>query len=204
MFEIIIDAVPEAMKEVFRGKLLDVISQKSQGSPATEDNVTTVVIEMVPEPFKSSILEKFKEIGNFDIKVIDKIITKHGTENSSLTYILHDIQDKIGYLPIEALRAVSNKCDIKLSSVYNIVTFYETFRLTPPGDHHIKLCSGTACHLKDKSKISKQIENKINNSSTITIEKPLCLGCCDCAPVVEIDGTIYKGDEALTKVNSLT
>ncbi|MEI6126102.1 MAG: NAD(P)H-dependent oxidoreductase subunit E [Pseudomonadota bacterium] len=203
MFEIMLGEVPEAMRGVFRQKLMGVITQKSQGGAATEVQVTEVVNELVPEPFKSTILKKFKELGDFDIKIIDGIIARHGTSQDSLMYILHDIQDEIGYLPVEALRAVSNKCAIQLSTIYNVVTFYKAFKLQKPGLHHVKLCGGTACHLKDTSGLGSAIETKASHSSEVTLEKTLCLGCCDCAPAVEIEGKLYKGEEARAKINSM-
>jgi NADH-quinone oxidoreductase subunit E len=203
MFEIMLGEVPEAMRGVFREKLLGVISQKAQGGDATEAHVTAVVNEIVPEPFKSTILKKFKEVGDFDIKIVDAIIDRHGISQDSIMYILHDIQDEIGYLPVEALRVVSSKCNMHLSTIYNIATFYKAFKLTKPGQHAIKLCSGTACHLKDTSGIGKEVETKFSHAAHVTLEKTLCLGCCDCAPVIEIDGTLYKGDEARKKINTI-
>jgi NADH:ubiquinone oxidoreductase subunit E len=203
MFDTILGQVPDAMREVFRGKLLEIIIQKSQSGPASEEIVTAVVNEIVPEPFKTNILEKFKELGDFDINVIDNIIARHGTDQEKLMYVLHDIQDKIGYLPVEALRAVSNKNNIPLSTIYNIVTFYKSFKLCPPKKHHVKICMGTACYLKDTDNISEKIDQKISASSDATLEKTLCLGCCDCAPVVEIDGTTYNSKDADLKIDSL-
>ena len=203
MFEIMLGEVPEAMRDMFRGKLSAVIAQKAQGGPASEEHVTAVVMEIVPEPFKGNILKKFKEQGDFDIKVIDTIIAKHGTSQDKLMYILHDIQDEVGYLPVEALRAVSNKTGIILSTIYNVATFYKTFRLTKPGSHHVKVCCGTACHLSDKNGLAKQIEDKVNASAAVSMEKTLCMGCCDCSPAVEIDGRIYKGEEAKTRIATL-
>ena len=203
MFEIMLGEVPEAMRGMFRGKLSAVIAQKTQGGPALEDHVTAVVTEIVPEPFKSNILKKFRELGDFDIKIIDQIIEKHGTSQDKLMYILHDIQDEVGYLPVEALRAVSNKTGINLSTIYNVATFYKTFKLTRPGNHHVKICCGTACHLNDKNGFARQIEDRVNASPVASIEKTLCMGCCDCSPAVEIDGRIYKGDEAKAKIATL-
>ena len=203
MFEIMLGEVPEAMRGMFRGKLSAVIAQKTQGGPALEDHVTAVVTEIVPEPFKSNILKKFRELGDFDIKVIDQIIEKHGMSQDKLMYILHDIQDEVGYLPVEALRAVSNKTGINLSAIYNVATFYKTFKLTRPGNHHVKICCGTACHLNDKNGFARQIEDRVNASPAVSIEKTLCMGCCDCSPAVEIDGRIYKGDEAKAKIATL-
>lgn len=202
MFEIMLGEVPEAMRGVFRGKLSGVILEKCKGGPATEDHVTEVVHQIVPDPYKSNILKKFKEVGDFDINIIDEIIARHGTGQDSLMYILHDAQDAIGYLPIEAISAISNKCNIKLSAIHSIVTFYKAFRLEKPGKHHIKICKGTACHLNDKNKIAEAAEKKAASSDT-SVEKTLCLGCCDCAPAFEIDGKIYKGEEAKSVIDTL-
>lgn len=203
MFEIMLGEVPEAMRGIFRGKLSAVIAQKAQGAAATEDHVTAVVTEIVPEPFKSAILKKFKELGDFDIKVIDQIIEKQGKTQDKLMYILHDIQDEVGYLPVEALRAVSNKTGINLSTIYNVATFYKTFKLTRPGSHHVKICCGTACHINDKAGIAKQIETKVSAAPAVSVEKTLCMGCCDCSPAIEIDGRIYTGEEAKAKIETL-
>jgi len=202
MFEIMLGEVPEAMRGVFRGKLSGVIIEKCKGGPATEDHVTEVVNQIVPDPFKSNILKKFKELGDFDINIIDEIIERHGTSEENLMYILHDAQDAIGYLPIEAISAISNKCDIKLSAIHSIVTFYKAFKLEKPGKHHIKICKGTACHLNDTDNIADMAEDKCKCSDT-TVEKTLCLGCCDCSPAFEIDGKIYKGDEAKSVIETL-
>jgi len=204
MFEIMLGEVPEAMRSVFRQKLTAVMAQKAGGGDATEAHVTAVVNEIVPEPFKSTVLKKFKELGDFDIKIIDVIIQRHGTSADSLMYILHDIQDEIGYLPAEAIRAVSNKCNIHLSTVYNVATFYKAFKLKKPGKHNLKLCGGTACNLKDTGGLARDIESKFGHSAEVSLEKTLCLGCCDCAPAVEIDGRIYTGDAARAKIDSLT
>lgn len=202
MFDIMLGQVPEAMREVFRGKLTAVISQKTQGGPVAEDHVLAVVNEIVPEPFKSTILQKFRELGDYDPKILDTIIERHGTSQDSLMYILHDAQDEIGYLPPEALQAISNKTGIPISTIYNVATFYKAFRLQRPGTHHVKVCAGTACHLKDTDGIAAEIEQAALGCG-MTVEKTLCLGCCDCAPVVEIDGKTCTGDEARDRIRSL-
>lgn len=203
MFEIMLDEVPEAMRPVFRQKLLAVTQQKAGGGKITDVHINAVVQEIVPEPFKSNILKKFKEMGDFDIGIIDTILQKRGSTQDNLMYILHDIQDEIGYLPVEALRVVSNKCNIPLSTIYSIVTFYKAFKMKKPGQHTIKVCHGTACALKDKGGLKRYIDNKFSQSTVVHIEKTLCLGCCDCAPAVEIDGIIYSGETARTKIEAL-
>ncbi len=205
MFEQMLQEVPEALRAVFRGKLLDILRQKSKGGAVTEMYVTEIVQEIVPEPFKSKILKKFSEIGEVDISVIDSIIERFGTSQENLPYILHETQESIGYLPAEALRAISNKTGIFLSTVYNVATFYKAFRLEPKGEHHVKVCNGTACHLKDRDGIVSEIEQMVAAASPkkVSLEKTLCLGCCDCAPAVMIDGEISLGVDARKKIKQL-
>jgi NADH-quinone oxidoreductase subunit E len=205
MFELMLNEVPEALRGVFRGKLMEILRQKSKGGSVTETHVTEVVREFVPEPFKGNILKKYSELGDVDLSCIDSIIARCGTGQDSLTYILHEIQETVGFLPPEALRAVSNKTGIPLSTVYNVTTFYKSFRMEPKGVHHIKICNGTACHIKDRDGVLNSIENMVAQASAkkMTMEKTLCLGCCDCAPAVVIDGEVAQGPEAKTKVAKL-
>jgi NADH-quinone oxidoreductase subunit E len=204
MFELMLGEVPEGMREIFRGKLSAVIAEKTTGSPVTEEHVDAVVNEIVPEPFKSNILKKFKTLGDFDPAIIDGIVEQFGTSRDKLMFIMHAAQDEIGYLPREAMLAISDKTGIAISSIYNLATFYKTFRLERPGKHHVKLCCGTACHVHDTEDIGEAIEGKIAASDAVSIEKTLCLGCCDCAPVVEINGKVYKGAEAQAKIDAIT
>ncbi len=204
MFELMLGEVPEGMREIFRGKLSAVIAEKTQGSPVTEEHVDAVVNEIVPEPFKSNIIKKFKTLGDFDPAIIDEIVARFGTSRDKLMFIMHAAQDDIGYLPREAMLAISDKTGIPISHIYSVATFYKAFRLDRPGKHHVKLCCGTACHIHDTEGTGAAIENKIADNADVSIEKTLCLGCCDCAPVVEIDGQIYNGTEAQEKIDSIT
>ena len=204
MFELMLGEVPEGMREIFRGKLSAVIAEKTKGAPVTEEHVDAVVNEIVPEPFKSNIIKKFKTLGDFDPAIIDEIVERFGTTKDKLMFIMHAAQDEIGYLPREAMLAISDKTGIAISHIYNVATFYKAFRLDRPGKHHVKLCCGTACHVHDTEGTGTAIENKIAASDDVSIEKTLCLGCCDCAPVVEIDGQVYKGAEAQRKIDAIT
>ena len=125
MFELMLGEVPEGMREIFRGKLSGVIAQKTQGGPVTEEHVDAVVNEIVPEPFKSNILKKFKTLGDFDPAIIDGIVEQFGTSRDKLMFIMHAAQDEIGYLPREAMLAISDKTGIPVSAVYSIASFYK-------------------------------------------------------------------------------
>ncbi len=130
---------------------------------------------------------------------IDQLIQEKGTTKKSLIPILQAIQKEYNYLPEEALRYLSEKSEITASEIIGVASFYSQFRLQPVGEHMIKVCVGTACHVKgavqvyDAFRREMKLENGINTDAAgkYTIEKVACLGCCTLAPVVQIDDTTY-------------
>jgi len=130
---------------------------------------------------------------------IDQLIQEKGTTKKSLIPILQAIQKEYNYLPEEALRYLAEKSEITASEIIGVASFYSQFRLQPVGEHMIKVCVGTACHVKgavqvyDAFRREMKLENGINTDAAgkYTIEKVACLGCCTLAPVVQIDDTTY-------------
>ncbi len=130
---------------------------------------------------------------------IDQLIQEKGTTKESLIPILQAIQKEYNYLPEEALRYLAEKSEITASEIIGVASFYSQFRLQPVGEHMIKVCVGTACHVKgavqvyDAFRREMKLENGINTDAAgkYTIEKVACLGCCTLAPVVQIDDTTY-------------
>jgi len=143
-------------------------------------------------------------------KIVDLIITTHGREVNKVIPILQAIQDEFNYLPEEALKRVCDKTDISPSRIYGISTFYSQFRHHEVGKHMVKVCIGTACHVKgamlvhDAFKRELGIEGKDDTDSEklFTIEKVACLGCCTIAPVVQIDDVTY-GNVTTEKVQEI-
>ncbi|MFC2151730.1 NAD(P)H-dependent oxidoreductase subunit E [Bacteroidota bacterium] len=133
------------------------------------------------------------------IEIVDHIIQEKGKTVNMLIPILQAIQDEFNYLPEEALTRVCEKTDITPSRIFGVSTFYSQFRHKPVGEHIIKVCVGTACHVKgamlvyDAFKRELEIEDfdDTDNDSLFTVEKIACLGCCTLAPVVQIDDTTY-------------
>ena len=132
-------------------------------------------------------------------KYIDHLITEKGSSKKSLIPILQAIQKEYNYLPEEALRYLAEKSEITAAEIIGVASFYSQFRLHPVGEHMIKVCVGTACHVKgavqvyDAFRRELKLADGINTDSVgkYTIEKVACLGCCTLAPVVQIDGTTY-------------
>ena len=133
---------------------------------------------------------------NIDYRDIDEIVAREGSDKSAVVAVLHAIQDKFNYLPQEALNHVCEISDITPADITGIATFYSKFRLNPVGDHILKVCNGTACHVKGSELVYDAFEREINtvddkNPSKYTIENVACLGCCTLAPVVQIDDQTF-------------
>ena len=136
---------------------------------------------------------------NIDLKDIDQIVESLGKEKRHLIPILQAIQVRYNFLPEEALRRMSEISEITPAMVVSVASFYSQFRFHPAGKHMIKVCVGTACHVKGSEQVYDALkrELKLDKSQdtttdrSYTIEKVNCLGCCTLAPVVQIDQLTY-------------
>jgi NADH-quinone oxidoreductase subunit E len=123
------------------------------------------------------------------------ILDKYEHNPHKLIAILQDMQEEYNYLPEDIMTFVSTALGISPSTVYGVATFYSHFTLQPKGKHVIKLCDGTACHVKKSHDILKALEKNLgltqkNNTTPdmlFTLETVACLGACGLAPVVVID-----------------
>jgi len=130
-------------------------------------------------------------------------------ERSCLIPILQEIQGKHHYLNRSAMEMVAAHLKISTCEVYGVATFYNQFRFHPPGKHQIKVCLGTACHVRGGDIILENFERKleINAGETtkdreFSIDRVACVGCCALAPVAIIDETVH-GHMAPSKVEGL-
>ncbi len=146
-----------------------------------------------------------------DLELIPPLCREHRAAGGSLVMLLQETQKRYGYLPREALRAISREMNIPLARLYGLATFYRSFSLTPRGRHEITVCTGTACHVRGAATILEHLQRRLqvppggttaNNEFTlITVN---CLGACALGPVVVLDGkyhgkmTVAKTDEVLT------
>lgn len=128
------------------------------------------------------------------------VILQHYPEKdaSSLIPLLQDIQEEHGYLPESELVQVSHYCDIPMSRIYGVATFYNQFRLQPLGKYVIRVCRGTACHVKGSGDILTTLENELGIKAgettkdlKFTIETVACIGACSIAPVIAINDEFY-------------
>lgn len=142
---------------------------------------------------KNLILEKDM------MKALDKIIEKYGKSIDQAIPVLQAIQDEYNYLPEEALAYICENTEITPARIYGISTFYTQFRHEPVGKHIIKVCVGTACHVKGAMQVYNAYKRNLEISEDtdtdkegkFTVEKVACLGCCTIAPVVQIDDITY-------------
>ncbi|MGQ8337979.1 NAD(P)H-dependent oxidoreductase subunit E [Sunxiuqinia sp. A32] len=129
----------------------------------------------------------------------DEIIASKGTTKKALIPILQAIQDEFNYLPEEALRHLAETTEITPADITGVASFYSQFRMQPVGEHMIKICIGTACHVKGAVQVYDAFKrhfklsgNEITDpSGKYTLDKVSCLGCCTLAPVVQIDDVTY-------------
>jgi NADH-quinone oxidoreductase subunit E len=129
------------------------------------------------------------------IRETRQIFTGFSRKRPSLIPILQGVQGKLGYLPRAAMREIAAYLDIAAIDVYGVVTFYNQFRLNPPGKHSVKVCLGTACHMKGGYITLDAWKRRLNIKPRETtpdrefdLDTVACVGCCTMAPVTVIDG----------------
>ncbi len=129
---------------------------------------------------------------------IKNLVDKWKEKEGNLIMILHEIQNHHGYVPRELALELSGLLDVPLARIYEVITFYNFFKLTPPGKHKIAVCMGTACYLKGAPDILKEIktilsveEGKTTQDGNFYLDVVRCLGCCGLAPVMKIDDKVY-------------
>ncbi|MGM0441026.1 MAG: NAD(P)H-dependent oxidoreductase subunit E [Elusimicrobiota bacterium] len=127
-----------------------------------------------------------------------KIVDKWKDKKGNLIMVFHEIQNKYGYVPRDVSMVLAQMLDVPLARIYEVLTFYNYFKLEPPGEHSISICMGTACYLKGAGDLLRKFEEILNIKEGETTEDGLfqlnvvrCLGCCGLAPVVTIDEKVY-------------
>ena len=129
----------------------------------------------------------------------DEIIEMHGANQASLISIIQDIQSEYRYLPPELLSYVAKKIGITEAKAYSVATFYENFSFDPKGKYVIKVCDGTACHVRKSTAILDALRKELGLSGEkvttddmlFTLETVSCLGACGLAPVIMVNETVH-------------
>jgi NADH-quinone oxidoreductase subunit E len=138
----------------------------------------------------------------------DTILTQFDRDRANVIPILQKVQEKWGYLSKESIYQISRFLGITENDIFGVSTFYAQFRFTPPGDHPIKVCFGTACYVRGIERILDKLKEKLKidigettEDRKFSIDIIRCLGCCAIAPVMMIDEEV-KG--ALTPKKALS
>ena len=129
----------------------------------------------------------------------DEIIAMHGNKPSALIPIIQDIQSEYRYLPPELLNYVAKQIGITEAKAFSVATFYENFSFEPKGKYEIKVCDGTACHVRKSIPILERLYSELglskNKATTddmlFTLETVSCLGACGLAPVLTVNDKVY-------------
>jgi len=138
-----------------------------------------------------------------------QVLKKFGRKQGNLIPILQKVQEKLGYLPGDAMREIAAFLGIPEVDVFGVVTFYNQFRLNPPGKHSIRVCLGTACHMKGgyitmdawKRRLGIDVRQTTPDRE-FDLDSVACVGCCVMAPVTVVDGK-PEGFVEPTKVDGI-
>ena len=132
-------------------------------------------------------------------KEISKVLSAHPKEKRHCLAILQDLQHKFGYIPKEGLEAVSVYLGVKISALYSMATFYRALSLKPKGKHVIRVCDGTACHIRGAPVLLDSLKRLLSigpgqttADGLFTVETVNCLGACAIAPVMVVDGKYHS------------
>ena len=138
------------------------------------------------------------DVSTDQLAEIDQIIGQHGNEPSSIVPVLQDINAKYKWLPPGAVKRVSEAVGLPLARVLRIATFYNMFSFKPRGKHLIRVCLGTACHVRRGGRILERLASELDievggtsRDMGFTLEAVRCLGCCGLAPVVTVNDDVY-------------
>ena len=131
---------------------------------------------------------------------VAQIIDSYGCEKAHLIAIMQDIQSEYKYLRADVLELIAEKLHISVAKVYSVATFYENFSLEAKGKYIIKVCDGTACHVRKSQPIFNAIKEylelegkqKTSADGLFTLETVACLGACGLAPVVTVNDQVHS------------
>ena len=141
---------------------------------------------------------------------VDEIIDSYGADRVATLAILQDLQAEFKYLPREALIQTADRLAVPLGEVYRMATFFRAFSLEPKGEFTIKVCMGTACHVRNSVQILEQLQRDLEMNAGETtpdgkfsLEMVMCLGACALGPIVVVNDEIH-GEMSPDKVRQLT
>jgi len=140
---------------------------------------------------------------------LDEILSRYRGEKSDLIPILQEVQERFGYLPEQAMQRIAKFLRLPESTIFGVGTFYAQFKLTPTGKRLVKVCRGTACHVRGATRILNEVETRLGikpgetaSDLSYSLETIACFGSCALAPVMVVDKNVY-GRMTTTKVGQI-
>ncbi|MDY6795294.1 MAG: NADH-quinone oxidoreductase subunit NuoE [Actinomycetota bacterium] len=144
----------------------------------------------------SSTKQRYTDID--DLEPLEEIIERYRGEKGALIPLLQDAQETYGYLDENIMRELARGSGYQMSQVYGVATFYTQFRLEPIGEHLIRVCHGTACHVAGAELITEEISNilgikdgETTEDRKFTMESVMCVGACSLSPIMIIDSDTH-------------
>lgn len=141
--------------------------------------------------------------------LIGRYVCEHDKKKAMLIPALHKVQEDYGYLPGEVLERLSKKLELPLAEIYSVASFYHQFHFSPRGKKIVRVCMGTACHVRGASKVLEKLQERFNidvgettEDLTMTLETVGCVGCCGLAPVVTVNEEVV-GEVSPRRVEEL-
>ncbi|WP_305041692.1 NADH-quinone oxidoreductase subunit NuoE family protein [Geoalkalibacter sp.] len=144
-----------------------------------------------------------------DLGPANKVIDKYLNMKGALMPVLQEVQDAYGYLPEPCIHLISERLNVYLSQIYGVLTFYAQFHLEPRGKYIVRVCMGTACHVKGAGRIGDTLSELlgIGHAETtedlkFTVEHVACIGACGMAPVIMVNEATY-GSMSVQKMGEI-
>ena len=144
------------------------------------------------------IKEQSVQNKTIDLSKVEKVLEKYKNVRGALIPILQAVQAEYGYLLEPVVDLIADRLNISVNEIVGVATFYAQFHLKPRGQHIIKICCGTACHVKGAKKITEKMTEVLETSigsttkdNLFTLEEVACLGACSLAPVMMVDEDIH-------------
>ncbi|AEF84133.1 Fe-hydrogenase gamma subunit [Treponema primitia ZAS-2] len=136
---------------------------------------------------------------DFDYSIIDTVLKEWGYGASSIIPVLHAVQERYHYIPRAAFPYIAKQVDVGEARVYGVATFYENFSLEAKGRFIIRICDGTACHVRKstpilealRTELGLSVQKRTSDDLNFTVETVSCLGACGLAPVLMVNDEVH-------------
>ncbi len=136
-----------------------------------------------------------------ELKKVDEVLNDAAGQRGVLIAVLQKVQEKIGYLPEDAMKMIAERLGMSLNNAYGVASFYKHFHFKPRGKNVVKVCMGTACHVRGGKAVLNEMEAKLGikegettKDLSVTLETVGCVGCCALAPVATINDQDLYGE----------